>query len=279
MLEYMSSIIAAYTWRDAVEIICFSCAAYYVSLWLKKDTQKNLIGYFYLYSLMFITSYYLQLTALFSALLISAPVVAILFVVMHQRTLQKNFVALRNLTPATTEAATSWLETLMQTCITCIDNQQEVTCIIEMRESLETMLTTSYTLHAPIKKELLDIVVTSGSFDNKKMVWLNAQGYVLGLNASWIAQHGDDISVTHDAYYAWKTEALFFTSATDALIIRALPSSRSFTLVINGTVHEHLRAPVALAQIKAFVNKQVSENKGDFHVQPTRKHHESQSNS
>lgn len=276
--EFLSSALMFFTWRDAIEIIFFSAIIYIISLWLKKDSQKNLLGYFYLYCLLFFVSYQLHLPTITYTLAFGAPIIAMLFILMHQRTLQKNFIALRSITPAMQDA-TPWLETLMQVCMTSIDNQQEISCIIEYRENLETLLTTPLALHADIKKELLEILIASTSFDHKGMLWLNTQGKILGINTTWLTPFARDITLESTNYHTWKEAAIFFTTATDAIIIRTLPASRTFSIAIQGQLHEQLRAPAALTTIKAYLQKQAPQTKGDFHVQPTATQNEQQRSS
>lgn len=276
--DAFSSAIMFFTWRDAIEVIFFSTLIYAISLWLKKDIQKNLLGYFYLYCLMFFIAYQTRLTAITYTLVIGAPICAMLFILMHQRTLQKNLIALRSITPAKQDTNT-WLETLVQVCLARLDNEQEIMCIIEHQEHLESLLTTPLALHANIQKELLEILIASPSFNKNGMLWLNARGKMLGINATWKNPHNDELSSENHDYHAWKTAALFFTAATDAIILRSVPATRTFTIIMQGAIHEQLRAPATLALIKSSLQKQPALKQGDFHVKPTIKHNEHQQRS
>ena len=126
-------------WRDPLEILFFITIFYFFSLWLKKDRQKNLLFYFYCYCCVIIIAFYAQLPTLSTMLFLSAPVALMLFILVHQETLQKNFISLKNAS-APKILPTDWLEELLRTCLVAINNNKEVLCVIEHRNNLETFL-------------------------------------------------------------------------------------------------------------------------------------------
>ncbi len=85
-------------WRDCLEIIFFASLFYYLTLWLKKDKTKNLLPYFYGYCLITFCAYMLELTTVTSLLFLFTPAAVMLFILMHQDTLQRNIVALKHIT-------------------------------------------------------------------------------------------------------------------------------------------------------------------------------------
>src|SRR5690242_12597081 len=114
-----------FTWRDALEILFLSTAVYYFSLWLTKDRTKNLLPAFYAYCALVFFAYNAQLTTLSQLLLLFSPMVGTIFFLLHQQTLQKNFVALRTLQPARRNND-DWLETLIQTALIALNNKKEI---------------------------------------------------------------------------------------------------------------------------------------------------------
>src|SRR3990170_8108111 len=98
LLENFSDILHALffmlTWRDVLEILFFSSIFYFISCWLKKDKQKNLVGIFQLYIFSIVATYLLDLATINMVLFMYTPSIIMIFILIHQRTLQKNFVGL-----------------------------------------------------------------------------------------------------------------------------------------------------------------------------------------
>jgi len=234
------------SWRDCVEIIVFSCGVYGIQTWLAHDTQKSLLGYFYTYCITGCVAYVANLTVVCHALVLFLPAGILIFVLVHQRTLQKNFIALRNITPAHADTE-DWLDVLMQTALVAINNNTPLLCVIEQRDALGTMLMTPLALRADIKKGLLTLLFESTSLDHNRLLWINNHGTLLGINASWRAPT-DDTETSLD----WKHDALLYTAMTDAIVLRADPKTRTFDVIMHGTALENATAQRAHACIKRY---------------------------
>lgn len=178
------------TWHDGIEILFFSSLFYYLALWLRKDRQQNLLWYFYGYYAVTLIAYNANLPTISLFLLLFSPAIIMLFIVMHQDILQRNFVALRHITPAQS-ATRNWLESLIQTCLIVINNNKTITCIIERTDNMHTFLHVPFIIHAPLHTALLEILVNGDSYDQHKMIWIDAHGNLEGINAAW--RH----SITH----------------------------------------------------------------------------------
>jgi len=240
-------------WRDLIEILFFAMIFYYAALWLKKDKQKNLLPPFYGYCALTFTTHFLGLTSISYVLFLFAPVAAMIFILMHQELLQKNLVALKNITPAQ-RVQIDWLETLIRTSLRAINDGKAITCVIEQRDSLHNFLATSLKFNAKLDQGLLDILLASASFDQQKMIWLNTQGQLVGINAVWSKPIEREL-LEHNVKQLpeWKQKALFFTSKTDALVINVSPTSRTFDVVINGMVIDRMHAAKTLTLIKKYI--------------------------
>lgn len=243
-------------WRDIIEIALISSLFYYVALWLKKDRQKKLLPYFYGYCLLAFIAHFAQLATINSLILLSAPLLLIFFALIHQDTLQKNFIALRSITPARRTNA-DWIEQLIRTSLIAINNNNEILCIIEREDSLATLLESNCLLNADCEQTVLEMLIDSPSFDKKKMIWLNSHGKLRGVNAAW----NTPLDVTWFAESVreleqWKQAALFFTTKTDALMFQITPLRNSFTLVVRGKLYENIDA----AQTVKFINKYMTTN-------------------
>ncbi|MBA3752183.1 hypothetical protein H0X06_05345, partial [Candidatus Dependentiae bacterium] len=105
-----------FPYRDTIEVLLISLIIYYILLWLKRDTEKNLLGGIYIYSALFFTVHYFDLHVLRFLLFASSPLVALFFIIIHQETLQKNFVKL-SVKPADLLEQNHWIDELMQCCL------------------------------------------------------------------------------------------------------------------------------------------------------------------
>jgi hypothetical protein len=240
-------------WRDSVEILFFATAVYYFSLWLKKDRHKNLLGYFYSYCLIAFTAYQANLSTVTTLLCVASPVVILLFIVLHQTTLQKNFVTLRNIVPAHKDT-TDWLEIVIRSCLVALNNNKEIACVIEHQDSLQEHLTTPLTLNAHVKEDLLNIVFESQSFNQQQLVWINSRGMLLGMNAQWhtLPEKSWEFA-THTTSLDWQQAALFYTSKTDALLFHIAPTTRTFAIVVHGKLFDAIPTSNALPFIKKYL--------------------------
>ena len=247
-------------WRDAIEILFFSLVFYYFSRWLCSDKRINLLLYFYSYCGLTLISYALNIALLYSILLYSIPIVFVLFVLTHQKQLQKNFILMANIRPQ--EQDIIYLpETIIQSALKAINNNNCVTYVIEKDQSLSEILSAELLLHADCNTQLLHVLIASSSFDPKKLVWLNTHNKLIGINASWTNQC--DAVFSSDQVKTlplWHQEALFITQNTDALVIHANSLTRLFTLVINGNSLENCNAQTALQTIVRYM-QETSSNK------------------
>lgn len=243
------------TWRDSVEILFFSLCIYYFLLWLSHDKQKNLIFWFYGYSITLITAHFTQLNSVKLVMLAAAPIVLIMFIVLHQQTLQKNFIALKNITPSKKEKHYHWLKELMQASLHCINKQREIIYIIERNDSINNFFSTSYQFNAQINHKTLDLLINT---DNKKqatILWVNHAGKLISINPHW-KKNIDETWASEDikALHQWKQNAIFISKKTDALVFALTPRTRLFDIIIDGKTINQMNASDAFSLLKKYNN-------------------------
>lgn len=240
-------------WSHLIEILFFAALFYYFSLWLRRDRQKNLLFSFYAYCAVTFLAYAFNLTAISSFLFLFAPVTIMLFILLHQDTLQKNFVTVRTITPARM-LNTEWLPILMQSLLVAINNNKMAICVIEKNDALKTLLSSPLTFNAPIQKELLDILLASTAFESTKMIWVNHHGQLLAMNATWQSLV-DEPWVTEDVQQldAWKQDAVLLTNKTDALVFGMHPATRTFTIIAQKKIVEGIQTSEAVMIIKQYL--------------------------
>lgn len=216
--------IIPFGWRDGIEILFFSGIFYYLALWLRQDRKSNLLWYFYGYCIAICTAYFAALSSVSLFLLLCSPIIIMLFMVIHQETLQRNFVALKN-TPPIQPIHTNWLEIFMQGCLIAMNKNKTITCIIERTDSMQELVQAECTLNTPLNTLLMETILTSTTYSQDTMLWINDYGMLRGINTKW---H------TWPEHANWLDCACIYTAKTDVLILHCNPSTRSFTLVVDG---------------------------------------------
>jgi len=264
------------TWHDGIEILFFSSLFYYLALWLRKDRQQNLLWYFYGYYAVTLIAYHANLPTVSLFLLVFSPAIIMLFIIVHQEILQRNFVALRRITPAHTTTH-NWLEALIQTCLIVINNNKSITCIIERNDNMHTFLHVPFIIHAPLHTALLEVLIDSDSYDQHKMVWVDAHGNLEGINATWrhaLTEQSNQEDLVQLSEGNLLEDALLYTTKTDALIFTINPKTRTFTIIMQGNQLQKVSAHHACTTIQKYLTNMHNDykNKGTFHATNTKNH-------
>jgi len=232
------------SWRDGVEILFFSGLFYYLALWLRHDKHTNLVWYFYGYCTTICIAYFAELSSITLFLLICSPIVIMLFITVHQETLQRNFVALKSIQP-THHLAHNWLEPFIQGCLHALHKNKSITCLIERTDQLDNLVHTACVLNAPVQSILLETIIASSAYDEQSMIWINKHGHIQGINSTWHKQPN---------HANWLDCACIYTTKVDALVVHGEPISRTFTLIMNGNPIEHMSAH----QLQQLLQKYIS---------------------
>lgn len=253
-----------FDWRDLCEISFFSLTIYWFCIWLKKDTRHNLLPAFYGYSLLLFGAHLLKLSTLLTFLFATSPIAIMLFILFHQELLQRNFITFRKKSIDIT-THNEWIEALIRSCLVSINNSKELLFIIESKDELKPFLSTPFLLNTAIQDTLLEFLIKNPHFDSEKMVWINAQGDLVAIHASWKFNiHESWQSEKVKELPSWQQDALLMTLKTDSIIGKADPTKRLFDVVIQGKLYESISAQSALL----FIKKQISKSeisKGDHY--------------
>lgn len=241
-------------WRDFVEIFFLATVIYYFSLWLKKDKQKNLIYPFFSYCALLLLSHYLHLQTVSTILFISIPIVILIFITIHQETLQKNFILLRKF-KYPNSAISDWPEELIKISLNALNKNKEIIFVIEKHDSLDTIINSPFKFHADLQKDILDILIDKHICSPNYFIWLTHEGKLTAINGTWnfnLDQNwiNSDLQLMHK----WKQDGIFVTSKTDALIFRINPTTRTFDIVIQGKLLESIAPQDMLIILKRNLN-------------------------
>lgn len=251
-----------FLWRDVIEISIFSLAFYYFSRWLAYDKNNQLLRYFYLYCTVTLIAYQAQLTTLSTLLCFTAPIIIMLFIIMHQNILQRNFVALRS--AKTSCQPNTWLESLIRSALIALNHSKELMCVIEDKDNLDHFIGTTLELNIPLHEGVLDLIIQSSLYNNNKFIWSTTRGYVTGINAEWKIPY-QDVTLQEEIHTLpqWQQDALIITHNTDAVVMKSNMTTHTFTLIIQGTLYPDIDPHNALKLIQHYIrSKTVSAYQG-----------------
>lgn len=232
--------------KDIVEIFALSLLIYLFSRWLYQDTSKKLLLSFYGYCVALLLSFSFQLPTLGFGLLIAAPAAILLFITIHQKTLQKNFITFKKVIPAET-ATTNWDEILIRECLVIANNNKEVTCLIEQRDAVAPFLETSIRLQAPLDHTALALITASPLYQEQDMLIISANGQLSAVNATW---KSPTLSPWLSGDLLTEQTSLFYSTHFDCIVLSISPKKRLFSLVFGSKKHDNLSASQALALLR-----------------------------
>lgn len=260
-----------FSWRDMVEIGVFGSMLYYMALWLAKDKKNNLLIPFYSYCCALIGSYYFSLNTISSLLLNFSPAALAALFIMHEKTLQKNFVSFKNVHALSKQSDPSaWIETAIRSFLVAFNSSKNIICIIERSDALASFLQSPLIIESDIaKNDMLTICFESATFDENKYIWLRSNGQLVALNA--ISKQSTDTLADH------QHEAIFLTQKTDAIIIKGICESRLFDISVSGKELKQLNSATAISILKKYCMTNNALQAGELHVPQNQKSHSQKS--
>jgi hypothetical protein len=277
ILEFFSKQYALFSLVDGLEIILLSMPLYYFSLWLRKDHKKNLLLPFYGFCVLSLFSVSLHLTTISSFLLWYGPVITMLFILVHQELLQRNFITLHTIKSKNDTAASDWVKPLIQACLRARNNNKNVRILIENQASLASFINTDFFIQAPLQYHLLNTLFESTSYDPEKIVWLNQSGTIIAINCAWsLNAHEAWMSEELKEKDPWLADTLLFTSKTDALACCTSDKTDAFAIIAHGNLIENVYAPDALRIINHYLARSIRKKGEPVHetYHPQKRHYE-----
>ena len=251
LFQTVAEILQLYSWRDVVEILFFSYIIYRFLYWLKSDTQKQLVWYMYGYWATACVAHYAGLTIISQVLFVSAPVIASIFILVHQKTLQKNFVTFTKV--AAPSRTHNWLDEFTRANLYGMNRSKNIIWIIERNDHLADVVKAQCTFHAELKKDLIELLLEASP--KEAIFWINRHGTLIATQVTM--QTPDTVWVSKQAQQLpyWQQEALLLCSKTDAIVIRSCSTSRLFTLIIHDKMIDELSAEHTLLILKQLLNQ------------------------
>jgi DNA integrity scanning protein DisA with diadenylate cyclase activity len=263
-----------YFWTDIVELTVIVICLYNFLQWMARDTSKNMLLWFYSYTILLLTSYALGCFTLSFLFFFFAPAGAMFLLIIHQETLQKKFIPFKKITPAMVVAQNTWIDNVIQICLYARTRQKAVSFIIEKTNPLEGMLEKKLLIQSPFDVALLKLVIDSSRYDAATAIMVTHTGMLVALATTFSRtseNQQDDIAEKNMPL--WVAQAASRSLHTDALFIHSTPSNDICYTIFQGSIVE-LSTLQTHNFIKRYITSSSSAKKGDsFHDDTT--HHES----
>lgn len=244
----MIQLLSIFMFKDYVEILFFSTLIYSLSRWLLYDYTKKLIPYLYGYLTLFIFAHYYECTTITFFLLLTIPGAIGTFILMHQETLQKNLIGLKNIS-SPIKAHSDWTESLMQTVLYQINRKKDMLCIIEKTDDLSSFIAPLFALETPLSSDFLTILCDSPSYNHTSMLWITHNGIMKGINSTWNTQAATTHSQSHEI-------TRLYTQTNDALFFHAHALTNQATVIINGSIEKNY----SMFQLHQLIHKHRTSN-------------------
>lgn len=271
LITFLQRDLYIFTIKDVIEILFFSIVFYALQKWLKSDSQKNLLFYFWTYSAVTLSAYYAQSILISTVLFVSAPLFLIFLIIIHQKTLQKNFVTLQKLqTPYTTF---DWFNEFTKSILSMLNHQKEIIYVIERSNDIAPFIFSGCNYFAEIQKDSMDLFLEKHMGGTNSFIWITSEGKIVSINATWQLKN-NDIWVTDEArtLHKWKQDAIFISQNTDAIICKVDPQNRTFDIIMQGKLVEDITPDAAIFLLKKSVFSKIS-NAINMH-DSTKEHHQ-----
>jgi DNA integrity scanning protein DisA with diadenylate cyclase activity len=240
------------SWRDYAEIFFFSLLVYYFLQWLNQDKKNSLVFWFYGYTAILFGAYFTQLNSISLVLTLSSPIALMIFIMVHEQTLQKNFVTLTNISPKAVNHH-HWLEELMQACLHAVNKNREIICVIERADSIDFFISASVHFNAKISQKAVELLMNTIPENQPVALWVNHAGKLLTINPIWHVYPDEAwISPEIKALHKWKQDAIFITKKSDAIVFALSTLTRCFDVIIEGKTINNLPAGHAFELLKKY---------------------------
>ena len=230
-----------FSWKDPLEIVIFSSCIYWVATWLKKDRNSTLLVTFFAYCFCLILLSFFSLNTVTSFLWFYGPGLFMIGILVHQESLQKNFVTFKNATTQLNKTASNeWIELIVRACLHARSHNKSLLCIIEQRDSLKFLIDCPITLNAPVDLSLLTVLIESPSYNQTGTLYITKDGTLHGIHCT--------IKGTFPNNFVESAQKL--THKTDALVLILNPTQAGFSFIVNGSLIEQITAKQLLTLIK-----------------------------
>jgi hypothetical protein len=248
--------------KDILEISFLSIICYQFLYWVKQDNRQPLLNFCYLYALLFVISFILQLTTLLTLLEIGLPFFIVTLAIIRTQRASNHIAASDQ-----DHTETDLIEDLVRFALTSPCNLQ---FLIQQNVSLQEMLTITLPLQTTCTKNILGYLTDCNRFNTQQYILLASNGKLLGINAMWQQSANQ---TTHEQQLK---ETCYYLQATDAIAFYFNHEQRTFTLILEQKIYRSLTSTQLLQSIQWY-RKSDHQTKGLGHEQSIKKDRQEQS--
>jgi len=251
------TIISALTWRDYVEISIIFYAVYVFLRWVGRDANQPLLIYCYIYMGFIAFSYFLYLPVLYFILVLFLPICLVIFLLLHQKTLQKNFISF-NTARITSERVPSqeWQEILVRAALVACNQKKDCFFVIERSKSLNDFLESPYFLQAEVNKDFLDVLIES--VNPVACMILISNGLITSVKSRWKVTYPKESDGTPSKLHTNESTALILSENTDCIVLYSLHNKPGLNLIAQGTLTPNLSAHQVTTLFKHYYKNSVN---------------------
>lgn len=249
--------------RDLTEITAIALIIFSSLIWLGNDEKKRLLYAFYAYCLSVFISYFANLTVLYTILIFSLPILLLISILFHQRTLQKNFISFIK---APIKNNTSWLTEFIKCTLISLNNNKETTYVIECSDDLKEFIKIPMLFNADLTTDIFSILLEKHINSPNYIILLDQTGKLIATNAYWNPIDYTKYTLLQTkSLDAWHKLSLVISSKTDAIIFKGDPITRSFDFIAQGKLFEKINIDQLASLISLYLDK-TSKTKLDYSI-------------
>lgn len=236
----------AWYFRSIIEIGTFWYIFRTMLTWISTDQKRPLTTIVVCYWSAALVSSFLGILPISTLLINSAPLAAMIFALIHERTLQKSFITHTQLATIDTAGFNNyellWPTAIIRSCLYSLNNSFPCTIVIERRAALTGLLDIDWPCRTAVTEQVLMLYHTSSLYNPQKALWITDHGTLVSYTAhpprkNNIPFDAPPIIVPSELEYY-----LALTVHTDALVLWADPTQRTFTILVAGTAIAHQTA-------------------------------------
>lgn len=247
--------LSLYSVLDCIEVAFFITGIYYFQKWLAHDKQKNLILIFYAYCIILACTQIFYLPSISLILNYSTPLIILFFIIIHQNTLQKSYIALQKIYPQE-KTSDQWLKELIQVSLNALNCQTDIIFVVEGKDNLKNLIISPCTFYAEFKKDIIEIILQKHIISPHTFVWLTYTGKCVAINNTWKYElEKEFISTNNTIDSPWKLYGAHISLKTDALLFKINFLTRNFDVILKGRIVEQ----IGVEQLFTILEKYIQE--------------------
>lgn len=217
--------LAIFKWQDLFALALIIYTIYKFLKFLSSHNTLHLLGYCYaLFSTIVLTDIF-NCPAVSLFLIQSCPIIIVILILMHQKSLQKNWLGVGKAKKNNTSY--NWLDTIAKDLIWAKTKNINPIIIIEQEEDLTILFDDFVNVETEYNEQLFRCLISNNNIENKDQIILINQNKIKLCNCKFnkkniLAEENKDFLATH------------ITSLTSSIIIFSEKNTHKITIMQDG---------------------------------------------